>query len=494
MYRDKEANNYKNELRMSKRNNVEMEVRNKYGKNSHINNLKRTMMEREFERDSRDSNIGDGNTIGKKKYYRHGEITGEDINKKDLYDKGMPMRSQYTIKKSSFNENRHLDFELFDENESDDDLDVNYFDPGGGFSDLNMSMKTISSQVQSKTICSDGIELIGFQIFDNMVQMMTNSFVINACGLYSIFGSIYSGCKGNSEIELKDFFSYPKRELLLSGLNEISNKLNSINAHARFANLILFADELSVNEEYYKCIRDISFIKKIDITEINKECFIINKFVNNQLGLPSDLRTNIIVPDNLFNLNVILVTTAYISPIWAQLFETIRIGRFNNRKIEYMVTRGKTFGFYEDNDIKLLELKCAGDKLTMGIVMKKNDIVDINEENLHNFIQNMKGTILEEVSIPMFKIKSKIRYTNIMKKMGMKLNFMLLDMPELFDDDCKIDDVIQNVQIEITNKYSGLKETNSGYKTLKKFVVDTTFMYYFRFIPTNTIILFGVYV
>ena len=40
-----------------------------------------------------------------------GEVTGEILDGSDVYDKGMPVRSTFTVKRSRYDNNSHLDFE-----------------------------------------------------------------------------------------------------------------------------------------------------------------------------------------------------------------------------------------------------------------------------------------------------------------------------------------------------------------------------------------------
>ena len=44
-----------------------------------------------------------------------GEVTGENIDESNVFDKGMPLRSSFTVKRSSFDNNSHLDFNIFED-------------------------------------------------------------------------------------------------------------------------------------------------------------------------------------------------------------------------------------------------------------------------------------------------------------------------------------------------------------------------------------------
>jgi hypothetical protein len=314
----------------------------------------------------------------------------------------------------------------------------------------------MSSQIDSKSVCSKGIESLGFFLLNNMIPIIDRSFVINSLGLYNIFGALYMASKGNTEVELKNYFSYPKRDALYRGLTEITDGLESISKHIKFGSYVLFSNRFAYNMK------------------------------------------NMVTPDNLDKMDVILLNSSVITPIWKQKFDYIDERVFKSShgdmRCEYMTSVGKTHGYYEDSKIQIVELCCAGDKLTMGIIIAKElEIPKLNEERIHFYIQHLKPTILDEVSIPMFKTQTKLRYTNILKKTELKTVFMDLIIPEFISDDCKLDDVIQNIEIIISNRSINNNEVNRGYRTIRKFVASTSFIYYFRYAPTNTIITLGIY-
>ena len=487
-----------NNVRLRNRDDADIRMNNRFDARNHKKNVNRLEMERDGF--NRDSNIDDTyDDYGRRQDKRRmGEITGQDISSKAVFDKGMPVRSQYHIKKPIYNEAPHLDFELFDEKEVED-TDIDYYDPGasgsGGYSDIHTSMNIMSSQIDSKSVCSKGIESLGFFLLNNMIPIIDQSFVINSIGLYNIFGALYMASKGNTEVELKNYFSYPKRDTLYKGLAEMTDGLESISKHIKFGCYILFSNRFAYNTKFYDFIRVLTDIKRVNSDNLENESMLINKLINRMMERPMK---NMVTPDNLNKMDIILLNSSVITPIWKQKFDYVDERVFKsshgNMRCEYMTSVGKTHGYYEDSKIQIVELCCAGDKLTMGIIIAKElEIPKLNEERIHFYIQHLKPTILDEVSIPMFKTQTKLRYTNILKKTELKTVFMDLDIPEFISDGCKLDDVIQNIEIIISNKSINNNEVNRGYRTIRKFVASTSFIYYFRYAPTNTIITLGIY-
>ena len=143
----------------------------------------------------------------------------------------------------------------------------------------------------------------------------------------------------------------------------------------------------------------------------------------------------------------------------------------------------------------MLELCSCDENLRMGIIVAKNETMPkITNERIHNYSEHLKATLLDEVKIPIFKTQTKIRYTNLLYKTELKTVFSGLDIPELTTDNCKLSDVVQNIEIDIGNYYVRTKnETNKGYRTIRKFIADSLFIYYFRLVSSNCIFTVGVY-
>ena len=71
---------------------------------------------------------------------RVGEITGDQVDPVDRCEQGMPSRSAYIVKRAQYDNNTHLDFDLYDAVDTNDN-DVRYDDNASGdFAGLDESM------------------------------------------------------------------------------------------------------------------------------------------------------------------------------------------------------------------------------------------------------------------------------------------------------------------------------------------------------------------
>jgi len=490
-HKNRDLQNNLNNKRMNYRDMVDMQLNLPYGRDNHKKNVQRTIMERGiFNQDTRmeveDKELQKGHNVG--------EITGEELDESS-FDQGMPLRSQYTIKKSLHDENQYLDFDIYDRHKKNN-TNVGYFDPENGnstnFSDIRTAMASLSKQIEPKSICSEGVNRMGLMLCDIFTSTMPESFIINSFSLYNSLACLFMPSSGNTEVELKNYCKFPKRDLLKHGLSTMTTTLNKITNMIDLKTFVIFGSHIPYNDRYYDNIKDFCIMKRISMDHPEEEANLINKLVNRIMG--KELRKTVI-GENLINSDLLVLNVGSIVPIWNVAFDGVKKGIFDeSRSAEFMYTVGKTFGYHEDNIWQHIEMRCVGDTLTMGIIMPKEIDIQldmIDEKDLMFNIQHLKGTVLDEVIIPIFKQNTKVRFTNTLKSTSLQSVFIATEMPDLFGQKLQLNDVMQNINIDIGPRYSENGEESRGYRTTRKFIANRPFYYYFRLIPTNTILLMG---
>src|SRR5579872_4170291 len=128
-----------------------------------------------------------------------GELTGEEVNKFDIFDKGMPVRSSFTVKRSKYDNNAHLDFDLFAKVDDRDLSNVVYSDTGGDYAILDEAMKPITRGSDPYETCIMDVNSTTCWMHSNMYQISKEDYIVNGLGLFSCFGVIYLISKGNTE-------------------------------------------------------------------------------------------------------------------------------------------------------------------------------------------------------------------------------------------------------------------------------------------------------
>jgi serine protease inhibitor len=468
---------------------------------NHSKNLDRLFMERDgaFGQDSRFNN--NDNQLSQDNNY--GEITGNCITDSKINQnlRGLPMRSQYTIKKPVYDANEHLDFDLFHDNKPSK-LNVTNFDPFAGsnelgYANIEASMTKISSQVNPLVICSSGVDKLNNNLFYYLFDMVRgNTYTINGIGLYSLFASLYLSSDGATEIELKKFFDFPRKDLLFKGLLKITQNLESIEKMISIKNFMIVGNDVPYDPRYYDSIKDFCILIRPDTTHPFNEAQKVNVLIKRTVGY--DIRNPITV-DNIQNLQLMFLTTAIIHPVWSIPFDRITKGIFSGinqeKTTNFLHSVGKSYGYFEDNNHQLLEIKCSGNNLMMGILLHNDNFVaDIDDIKMHFYISHIKESVLDEVKIPVFKQDLKLRFNSSLKNMGLNSVFIKILSRNFFPEGVVLQDIVQNVKIIID--YDSIRDDqqpNRGHRTNRKFIADKPFIYYFRIPKTDTLLFIGSY-
>lgn len=446
------------------------------------------MLERQFGKSSfDDDSISNGsNEIG--------EITGNNINKNDI-DRGMPMRSQYTMKKEIHDANIYTDFNLHDKiSKKKTNIKYNESNAYDSFADIQSSTENLSSQINPIRILSNGIESFGTKIFNKISSTLKNdSFVINTVGLYTLFSVLFIASNNTTQHELEKFFNYPKKMIIHETLPKIWNDINNV---INIKNLIVASKYIPHNTNFIDNVSDLCIYAQTDTNNIDTDVQKLNYIIDNMMGIKMK---NAIKHNNLENLQLMLMSVGFINPKFYHPFDRMIKGMFagydDSKQVNYLLSIGKTYNYYEDNDKQLIEFKC-GDKaeLLFGIIVHKEVFMIESSEKINFYTSHAKPTLLDEVRIPMFSLDSKIRYNNVLKNLGLNSIFIQVVADELFPQKIQLHDIIQNIKFIVNENSCGVPhvKTNNA-SSMKKFIVDHPFIYYLKLKNTNTILMNGSY-
>jgi hypothetical protein len=378
----------------------------------------------------------------------------------------IPMRPTYNINQPIY------DFERSGINSRSSLKDISSFNPHSNLADIDTDTK-LSDNLQNNMMCINGNNNYGLFLFENMLQIMNNAFVFSPFLIYTIFSALYIASDKNTEIELKNYFSFPRNDIIAEGLKDLL--LPNLN----MGNCIIFSDEIDYDQSFCNNVNMFTKIRKVNKRNAQKEAVDINMIIEKMSGLTKKS----ISTENILNSNVILLNYANIHPTWTSYFSKT----FKDNNFEFMAAYNQTFGYYEQPNLQVLEMTST-DNLCFGIIYGD---IDFNEKTYKMITSSLKPTILEEVRIPKLKLQTKLRYTNILKETDLKTVFLDLNVPYLFNSECEISDCLQNIEFTLSEKSVQTKKM-VGFKTTKKFIVTKSFRFYLRNV-NNCIILLGTY-
>lgn len=431
-----------------------------------------------------------------------GEITG-DLFDISAIDKGMPLRSNcgYSKKKNLEDEkgyNRFTDFDVFDEDKQVN-LDISYYDPDGGkacvFDEMNERNIIVNSEPidQMSYIMND----FNWYMFENIKNLMNENIFFSSYGIMSLMTILYMASTGKSENLLLNYFNFSEKQTMYNGLNQLIENINKSQCFD-LKNFILVGNNNNINNNFTRYINNMVTVINLQNNNPIGESQKINMWINN---LYQGLLGNIMNPNHIKNLTVTCLCIGILRTVWKVPFEKIIKLVFNNvSQKEFLYNNGKTYDYYEDNLVQLIELPLYDDILTMGIVLPKSNqdtsLPNLTLKDFDLYTSNLKSINIDEIAIPKFNQHSKIRISSIFKKTGLDNIFTNIEIPELIKNGTTISDVIQNIYLIVENKY--IKTNNQsdnfhyrGAKSNIKFIANKPFIYYFRCLKTNTIIITG---
>jgi serine protease inhibitor len=462
------------------------------------NDVDRLCLEREFGKSSFDEKSNDSKQSNRSNQSMLGEITGKKKVDENI-GRGMPMRSQYTVKKSTYDENKYLDFNLTAKAPKSKIQynDTSFSGPHSSFADINMSTTTLTNQIDPMYILRNSVGKIGTNINEYFMKVLQNSYIINTFGLYSLFGCLYLASDHITQNELGKFFNYPKKDILNSNLLKIHKNVEKLNDMINVKNLIVSGNNIPYNQEFTKMIDKFCVFIRVDITNPTKESEKLNTIINR---MTQTILRNPVVPSNLENLQLMFMTVGVVHPIWTYPFEKIVKSKFigieRDRSENFLVSFSKSYLYFEDNENQLIEFKCGdkGNGMGFGIILPKKTQVLVSNENIHHCISHAKATVLDEVRIPMFSQDLKLRYNNTLKNLGLNSVFLQITAEEFFPKRVQLHDIIQNIKIVVDGSSLGETDNTRGYRSIHRFIADKPFMYYIRLIQTDAIIMNGLYI
>lgn len=408
-------------------------------------------------------------------------------------ERGMPSRPTVNIRKNLHEQNVHPEYLLRKSRETTKNM--NPYDPfatSGGFAEINADTK-ITQSTKVESLCSENINSLSIFFVKNLAKVLVTPFVISSIDIYRVFASLYLSSKGNTEIELKNYFEFPRKELLVENFTNILNNLEKNENQIKNGSCILFDKNLPINQEFCKYVDQLTKVRKIDLQNLNNETNIINNIVT-QLT-QTNMKKSVSL-QNLENLNVLLLTYSYINPTLLINNPEIKLGKFFSlfsglSEVNYIFGHQQVFGFAKHENLELLEICCENSELMFGMI-KIEDEINFKKQDLITAIKKLKPVFFNYIQFPMFNIQTKIKLKNVFKKSDLQTIFLDLNCPELFSEQTKLDEVLQNSEIKIDRKFKKVK-TSSNYNSDRTYIIDKSFVYYFRLRISNTFITIGVF-
>ncbi|HQJ56687.1 MAG TPA: serpin family protein [Caldisericia bacterium] len=258
---------------------------------------------------------------------------------------------------------------------------------------------------------------------------------------YSIFaalGMTYEGAKGETKDEIKSVFHFPEDSTLRPNFAKIYNDINKNEEdyELRTGNALWVQKDYPFLEDYINIVvkyyggkaSNLDFVKE---TEKSRQT--INSFIEEQTnGKIKDL-----IPKGVLDYltRLVLTNAIYFKGTWQWEFNPknteevdFKITPTDIVKVPmmYMKPEKAKFNYADLEDLQILELPYKGEKISMLILLPKDNLEDIQPltiEKLKEWKSQTKEETLDEIYLPKFEFDTKYFMKEILSDMGMPTAF-----------------------------------------------------------------------
>lgn len=429
-----------------------------------------------------------------------GEITGRMMDPSSL-DQGMPMRPESA---SSYMdqymepENPQIDFNLY---KHQSNINVSYHDPTQvssqhqlTYSDLNADyqllppMKTITPDVRCSGIINKfGVDFIRF--------FGETTFVFSPFSILLSIISMYRGSKGTTEMELKSYFGFPDKNIIIEGIYNLINRVFGY-SNMVYHSFMLFPKALELNQSYMTYINRIASFETYALRNIEYDVERINNIISQKT---KKMVTNIINTKIINRMSSVLLLSVLCShPMWKYRFKTKKTYSkpfYGNKhkNVQYMTRRDTACKYFEDNINQVLELETDADYV-VGFVLPKNmSNPQLSYEQYEYYINNTKICNIKKIELPRQCYLSKIKVDNILRQSSMESVFKNAHLEDVTPSSniVYLSDIIhQSVVIMDETGLSDHCDLINNAETAS-FIANHPFIFYFRMLRTNTLLFLG---
>jgi len=391
-----------------------------------------------------------------------------------------------------------------------------------------------------------------FKLFNNLNKYVNKKFTISPYNLIVILAALYKIVNNTS---FKNYFKYSKSitEDGIININKNLNKTAIINYNTLFVNQdkfnmtnindlekFLHIEKLDMKDMDKYGERMLTFYTKKIQKTIQHELSKMNNSENinskptassllNSCKEPNESHVKLEYFDSLLtsthlnrNTEILGLNIYFIKSYWKNSMMNIGDSVFFNHvgngivesKVKMLASYNKVQPYCETDKYEMIELELydsissspIGDTniygdvnltpksgltgIRVGIILLKNNTDSISGEDIMDSIGNLKDKTFGIINIPVFRFVSSIKMDKLLIKMGFGTIFEKLTIAST-EKTTKLNYVLHRniIDIDNFNKYSGDTKKKFG----KDFIANRPFIYYIRYVPTNTFTLIGYF-
>lgn len=258
----------------------------------------------------------------------------------------------------------------------------------------------------------------------------TNIF-FSPWSIMNAFSVAYEGANGATADEISSVFHLPAKEKSRSSIQTMQKYLNEENSEyeIRNANALWIKNGFGVKDDFVNTARQFydSEVAEVSFPEDEEK---IDSWVEQK----TNNKIKDLVKGTTNDLTRFVITNAiYFNGTWQNQFEEsethdddFRVNK-NTTITVPMMSIQSTFPYAENSNLQILEMPYSGDRLSMLVLLPRNDELDslenlLTQENLASW---QKSTVSQEVIvyIPKFKLEKEYDLIKTLKQLGIVAAF-----------------------------------------------------------------------
>lgn len=227
-----------------------------------------------------------------------------------------------------------------------------------------------------------------------------------------VIALLHNGAEENTEKELTCVFG---KKITFDELTEMYKVFN--NDVMTLSNVLVVNKDMCVRKDYLEKTKALALVCNEDFSDPSRIVDMVNKFIADGT---KNLIKDVLKPEHVEPSSpIILVNTIYFKAPWKKEFSKhmTRKAKFNDSIDIQMMCKTKSFPYFEDKNVQIVELPYKGDQFFMGIILPKN------HRNLKGTYQYLMNKPIEkservEVNIPKFTQRKNLDMIPLMRKNG----------------------------------------------------------------------------
>ena len=354
-----------------------------------------------------------------------------------------------------------------------------------------------------------------FDLYSELEKTENENIFYSPYSISAALAMTYEGAKTQTADEMKSVFHFPESNTLRSNFAVIYNDINKkTNAYElRTGNALWVQQDYPFLEEYMSRVEkfyggkaaNLDFVKE---TEQSRQT--INSFIEEQTN---DKIKDLIPQGFLDSMTRLVLTNAiYFKGTWEWEFDKsdtheqdFKITPANVVKtpIMYMKNEKAKFNYADTEDLQILELPYKGEKISMLILLPKENLDSIEPiltaEKLEEWKSKMQETKLDAIYLPKFEFDTKYILNENLKNLGMPTAFsMAADFSGMDGTDwLYISRVIHQAFVKVDEKgtesaaATAVVMRDKSMSTTKIFKADHPFIFLIQEKDTGNILFIG---